>query len=630
MVAALLAPAARAQEVDASVALVSQAAWVGPGGDLSLRIDLEAPPELELAVVVYPRLTSRASFQASIDPERSRLPGPVGVIASVVGTLTADADGATTISVPVERFGLFRAGVYPVRVLVRERGGEGIAGFTTHLTFAPDPAADRPLKLGLVLPVHDAPSLAADGSDAKLAPRALARIEAVTAALAEHPEADVTMLPTPETIDALAATDPAALDALIAAVGDRRAIASTYVPTSVPALLAAGLEEETTAQLTTGVERLRGGWRSDPETRTWIAVERLDDAALARLREQRIERVVVASSSLASSSNASSGAGLRPFALEARQARRLPALAADDDLAAHLDAGENAALAAQRFLAEAAVIATTTPTRRDGDLATVAVVPRTWTGAGIGALLDGLDGHPLTELTTLDALYDLPSDVARNGTPVVRRLADADPPTVSGGAVRGARERLASFTTVVPEGTPLVEQLDRALLVAQSADLRTARARSRWIQGVHGAIDDVLDDVRIPSRRSITVTARRGDVPIAIQSRSTLPLRAVVELDSGSLDFPAGTTREVHLDRINTSTRFVVRARSSGTFPMRVRLLSPDGRLELAESRLIVRSTAFSGVGVVLSAGAALFLVLWWGRHVRRGRRARRLVPINE
>jgi hypothetical protein len=55
---------------------------------------------------------------------------------------------------------------------------------------------------------------------------------------------------------------------------------------------------------------------------------------------------------------------------------------------------------------------------------------------------------------------------------------------------------------------------------------------------------------------------------------------------------------------------------------------SPDGRLELVRSEVTIRSTAFSGVGVALSVGAGLFLLLWWGRHWRTVRRARRLVPV--
>jgi hypothetical protein len=54
-------------------------------------------------------------------------------------------------------------------------------------------------------------------------------------------------------------------------------------------------------------------------------------------------------------------------------------------------------------------------------------------------------------------------------------------------------------------------------------------------------------------------------------------------------------------------------------------LLVPGGA-ELVESRLTIVSTVFSGVGIVLSIGAGLFLLLWWGRHWRTSRRDRRRV----
>ncbi|QXC59836.1 hypothetical protein KSP35_15825 [Aquihabitans sp. G128] len=41
----------------------------------------------------------------------------------------------------------------------------------------------------------------------------------------------------------------------------------------------------------------------------------------------------------------------------------------------------------------------------------------------------------------------------------------------------------------------------------------------------------------------------------------------------------------------------------------------------LAESRYRVRSTAVSGVGLLLTVGAGGFLALWWGRHWVRTRR---------
>jgi hypothetical protein len=53
---------------------------------------------------------------------------------------------------------------------------------------------------------------------------------------------------------------------------------------------------------------------------------------------------------------------------------------------------------------------------------------------------------------------------------------------------------------------------------------------------------------------------------------------------------------------------------------------TPSGEV-LATSTDTVRSTAIGDVAVVLMAGAALFLAVWWLRNARHGRRARRLVP---
>jgi hypothetical protein len=50
--------------------------------------------------------------------------------------------------------------------------------------------------------------------------------------------------------------------------------------------------------------------------------------------------------------------------------------------------------------------------------------------------------------------------------------------------------------------------------------------------------------------------------------------------------------------------------------------------LLIGNTKFTVRSTATSGVGLLLSAGAALFLVLWWARHILRGRRTARLLSM--
>ena len=45
---------------------------------------------------------------------------------------------------------------------------------------------------------------------------------------------------------------------------------------------------------------------------------------------------------------------------------------------------------------------------------------------------------------------------------------------------------------------------------------------------------------------------------------------------------------------------------------------------------MTVRSTVFSSIGVILTVGALLFLAVWWGNHIWRSRRKRRVPVIAE
>jgi hypothetical protein len=70
--------------------------------------------------------------------------------------------------------------------------------------------------------------------------------------------------------------------------------------------------------------------------------------------------------------------------------------------------------------------------------------------------------------------------------------------------------------------------------------------------------------------------------------------------------------------------RIPVRAETTGRFPIKVQIESPDGpcaECTIAESQVIVRSTAYNRVALFLTIGAAFFLLVWWGRRfLPRGR----------
>jgi hypothetical protein len=64
-----------------------------------------------------------------------------------------------------------------------------------------------------------------------------------------------------------------------------------------------------------------------------------------------------------------------------------------------------------------------------------------------------------------------------------------------------------------------------------------------------------------------------------------------------------------------------VGTRTSGDSTLQLQLVSPGGLLQLANAEFTIRSTAISGVAIVLTAGAGAFLLFWWFRSASRRRR---------
>ncbi|MDQ3570725.1 MAG: DUF6049 family protein, partial [Actinomycetota bacterium] len=388
-------------------------------------------------------------------------------------------------------------------------------------------------------------------------------------------------------------------------------------------------ESEAGAQLDRGVEVLSRTLGVRPDPSTWLTGEALDGAAVQRLRQQRFDRLVIPESALEPADLPITLA--QPFALEARGVRRPLVMAADEGLSADFAEGDDPVLAAHRLLADLAIVYFDRPGRARS---VVASAPRSWrpTTAFLDVLLSGLSSSPILTPSTLDTAFGVPPATTPAGTPLVRRLAPLPPGTSTAPAAptHAARRRLESFSSMLTADNPLDERLEELLLVSQGADLRPSR-RSDYLRGLEARIDGQLDLIDVPRSRSITLTAREGEIPVTILTRTDYPVRLQVQVASDKLEFPAGAVRDLDLTRRNTTERFSVQARASGTFPLRVNLVSPDGTLVLGRSRLTVRSTAASGVGVVLSAGAGAFLLLWWGRHQVKGRRLRRrnrrLVP---
>lgn len=640
LLAALASPGAAQTEDTVQLRLASQTSWVGPGQELvlRLRVDGQAPPDTELAVSVYRRVSSRSEFARTLE-DRFR-GAPLVVTATALSELPPDPGGALLVSLPVQdplqppdraQLRLRDEGVYPVRVELRRiGGGPTVAHLTTHLVYATTPTDGSPKMLtALVLPVHAAPALRADGTR-RLSDADRERLAELAATLEAHPDVPLSVQPTPETLQALAdgdSRDRETLATLGRVLERRHLLGQTYVPTTAGAFTGADLLDEAAAQQERGRQVVGDTLGRTPDGTVAVVDEPLRPDVLQQERGRGVDRVVVPERRLAPVDLPVTLT--QPFQLDTGDVRRLDAVAADAGLAAHFAADDAAVLAAHHLLADLAVIAFDRPGRARG---VVAMPPLSWRPEAdfLDTLLSGLAGAPVLASATLDTLFTEvpPATTSRNATLVRGPATGVDerlaPLPVE--RIRAERRRLRSFSGMLDAANPLDDRFEEQLLVSQSSELR-ARPRTAYLDGLAQQVDRELGRVRVPEGRTITLTARRGEIPVTVLSETGYPVRLDVRVTSDRLAFPDGGSRRLELARRNTTERFSVEARGSGAFPLRVRLFSPDGALLVGETRFTVRSTAFSGVGLVLSVGALGVLFAWWGRHATRSRRNRRLVP---
>lgn len=621
------------EDEGATLRLASQTSWVAPAGEFVLRLQVAGvpvPADTALRVTVHRRVPSRSAF--ALTTTGGRLGGVLRTTTAPLDQLLpTDAGGAITYRLRPEELNLATSGVYPVEVELRDRGGGVADRLVTHLVYLARPPDGPKLGVSWIVAFHAEPSTGADGRRLPGPGPGLRALADVWQA-PSYAALPLVLAPTPETIAALSATrQPVAretLDALRTGAQGRQVLTRTWVPIDVRALTSSGLAAEVAAQRARGLEALTAAFGSG-STRTgsryWLAEEKLDEASLAHLRELGVDRAIVPEDDLQPVRFQVTLA--QPFKLTARTGRPMAAAMADAGLASHFRTGGDPLLAAHQLLADLSVVWLDAPQRKR---AVVVATPRDWrpSRSFLDTALAGLRDSPILDAIPLDAIFDGVDPARRGRGPLLRDLAPSPRPVlgISATAIARVRNRIDALGATLPADSPTYDAVDRQLLTAESADLR-ARGRRDYVAGVAKRVDRLARDIVVPRSRTLTLTAREGEIPLTFLNRGRETMTVLVRLESDRLEFPGGTERRLELPPRNTTVRVTVRARTSGAFPLRISLISPRGGLGLASTRFTVRSTAASGVGIVLSSGAALFLLLWWGRHLARGRRARRLVP---
>lgn len=645
---ALLAPGptpAAAQDDGTDLRLVAQSPGVEPGGTFALVLRPDgAPPGAQLRVAVRDRVRSRTELAATNDGARLRstlhtetLP-LAGVAPDANGDRRLVVDlGPTAPAGPAVRI----AGVYPVEVEVLDASGRRLDRLLTHLVLRPAPGEGAPpLDVALVARVGAMP---ADPDAPPLDARALASRRAVLDALLAVPDVVATLAVSPDTLVELAAAvdegSAALLDVLRAVASARPVLALPYVRTSPDALSDAGLATELAHQLDRGAAALQDVLGVGPSERTWLATPDLGAEGLQLLHALGSPRVVVAPDQVQRLTDGVLSPA-RPFLVTAplvrdrdadedddeREPVALEALATDAHLDELLHGSGEPALVASRALADLAMLWFEQPST---PRAVVVPVDAAVHGSTARAVLEGLRASTMFRTVPLDDAFDRADPLRGSDGEVLRRTLEPEDPVRIGTSVAAAvmdlRSLRGSVEGMVGAGAPVLGELDHHLLRATAVGL-SGRGRDREVDAARAVVDALAAAVEAPDQASITLTAREGTVPLTLRNTTGSPIEVQVRLRSPKLELPGGDTFALTLTDATSRLDIAVRARASGSFPVEIEVTSPDGRLRLASTRYSVRSTAVSGVGVVLSAGAGLFLIIWWARHWRESRRSAKLV----
>ena len=687
---ALLPPAAagaaRAATADPpTLTLKSQSGWVAPTGTFHITIGTTPlPPGAKLLASLYNRVLTQSALDRtgegdSLFGRLAQVTVPLDAAPVAAGTIDLSFPVVNGGQTPPYGFNIGREGVYPLGLVIQSAEGDEIGQLFTHLVRLPEAGYTKTaLTVALVVPVSAPVAHQPDGS-VDLDPDQQAALQQVVTTLSQEPAVPLTLEPTPETVSALSESDlsnnTTVVKTLSAASLGRQVVSGPSVAVDSGAWVGQGLSDVFDRELTFGATQLKALFGFDPDTRTTVVDSTTTPEVLSALVATQVGSGIVPSGRLEPLSKNRPDVPLtQTFDLMSSNDDRIRSVAADDDLAARLVKGDDRVLSAHEVLASLSLLAfspasggcvlggaqcsrglalqlpaSAADAQVPLSVLLQAFADRNGTGS---AGLPG-DGVPVVSPMTVDSLLSVVDPASESGrtradVPVqTRDLTPVTSPSLGTypahlrttlGHVDGFRSMVTGATVTPTSGTApatdvgtggldLVASLDQVTLASGSAAF-DEQTRQDYLDGAESRIHDQLAQITTQPKVIFTLTSRDGTIPLSINNGLDYPVLVRIGLKSDKLDFPGGAVQNDVLLPAGTPTRVDIRvkARASGAFKLDTTITSPDGNLVIATSQFNVRSTAVSGVGLVLTIAAGLFLLLWWGRHFRRTRRAKRLI----
>lgn len=617
-----------------NLTLLDQTDWVktGTNFELWLSVNTTLPiDQLDLAILVRNAVANRGQFRNVLDGDFNQ--STIILERRPLGELQ-QPDGTFRISLPIgdqsqRRYYLRDNGVYPVQVELRMNSvaGKAISGFTTFLINTPtaDPP-HTPLGVANLLTAASAPP--SDIRDPAQLPDEGKNIGVIAEAARQFPQLPFAIAPEANAIDRMqnANTEApkATLKSLVDAFDQRQVVVTPYVPPA-PGMYSPALEHLTTESMQRAKAILSRNFKN-VDTQTWFSSTPLDAQVNATLGSDAMKRAVINEKDLVPQSIPTTLA--RPFLLSTgKNQRQVPTGQADQGLAEHF--ATPGALGAHRLLADLAVIWADYPGQRR---AVIVAPPRSWNPEStfLTQYFRGLERSEIVSPIDIDKYFATPMAASGKST-ATRKINSGKSSMPSEAKMLETNDRLRSYSTMLNGNNPSGERITQMFFWTTIAGIDN-KVRNEWLDACNDELEKQIAGIHVPAERSIRLTSSRGEIPISVQNDNGYPVKIRITLVSSKLDFPQGSSRLISVERQQVTERFTIDAKTAGAFPMQVEITSPDGKLKLKSSKITVRSTATSAIGIGLTVGAIIFLVVWWidSALSARRKRAKKHAPTNQ
>lgn len=624
--------------------LVSQKLVLAPEEPLTttMAVTGTVPDTTELVITVSSRLRSPRNDLHGLLDDGDELGGAVDLLSVPLTDVPRDAAGRLSLTVPTVRrssddsettLRFSSPGLYPVTFELRTPEDDVLASLLSFVERRDDTVPVVPMSVALVASVTSPPAAQVSGSIV-VDEQVRTDLTQLVAALQHNPEAPTTVSLPPELLERLSTStspeDQQIVEDLTVALRGRQVLSRPYVTMDPSSSARSGLSVDYTRLLAQGEDTLRDLFPGvTPDRSLFLAPAVIDDAGLQLLRNLGTLNVLLPPAPVGADAttdvrlqadpthtvelSVSDGSVVRASILERSVLQRIVETP-DPVLAAHYVAVELLTLRAEQADQPGRGVAVRLPDGWPID----AVL--------LGSLEDLLGQVPELKPVELSALFA--TTAAAKTFDGTGRLAIPPPDgevadrTEIAGSIAQRRLSVGQVTSMLDETDPMEPELSALLDLSLAEDL-TGEQRDGFL----GAVDDELGAVTgsiVPmDRRQFTITSRRTTIPISVRTTWPEPLKVKVRLTSPKLSFPEG-------DQIITVTsdsppfRVPVEAKSNGTFRVTAALLTPEGDAPLAAPMpLTVRSTALSGLGLLVTIAAAVVLAAWWIQHLRAKRRRR-------